>query len=95
MTTMENGYSSDNTHRKLSDEYQHDKVKMILIFCALDKSNLSSIRVKGRLGRPSDSVLASRVSGCLLDSLVHGKYLILGKRHPKFWYVFLLILIPS
>ena len=31
------------------------------------------IRCEGR-------VLASRVSGCLLDSLVHEKYLILGKK---------------
>ena len=28
-------------------------------------------------------VLASRVSGCLLDSLVHEKYLILGKKTPN------------
>ena len=27
-------------------------------------------------------VLASKVSGCLLDSLVHEKYLILGKKTP-------------
>ena len=34
-------------------------------------------------------VLASRVSGCLLDSLVHEKYLILGKKTPyRFWYAF-------
>ena len=32
-------------------------------------------------------VLASRVSGYLLDSLVHEKYLILGIKTPRCWYV--------
>ena len=27
--TMANGYSSDSTQRELSNEYQHDRVKMI------------------------------------------------------------------
>ena len=33
-------------------------------------------------------VLASKVSGCLMDSLVHEKYLILGKK-TRFFSVFL------
>ena len=53
---MANGYSSERTQREVSNEYQQDWVKMIsiilLLFCALDESNLSV-------------VLASRVSGCL------------------------------
>ena len=43
---MGNGYSSDSTQRKLPNEYQHDRVRMIFIhfgiFCALDKSNLTA-----------------------------------------------------
>ena len=39
-------------------------------------------------------VLDSRVSGCLLDSLVHEKYLILGKK-TRFWYVFLINTYPK
>ena len=32
--TMANGYSSYRTQRELSNEYQHDRVKMIfIIFC--------------------------------------------------------------
>ena len=42
---MANGYSSERTQRELSNEYQQDWVKMIsiilLLFCALDESNLS------------------------------------------------------
>ena len=31
---MANGYSSDSTQQELSNEYQHDRVKMIfIIFC--------------------------------------------------------------
>ena len=33
--TMENGYSSDSTQRELSNEYQHDRVKMIFVFYLL------------------------------------------------------------
>ena len=34
------------TQRDLFNEYQHDRVKMIFIlFCALDESNLSKMRV--------------------------------------------------
>ena len=44
--TLANGYSSESTRRELSNEYQHDRVKMIfMIFCALDESKLSSIWV--------------------------------------------------
>ena len=46
------------------------------------------------LGQPSrdlNRVLASRVSGCLLNSMVYEKYLILGKNGM----FFLEILIPS
>ena len=33
--TLANGYSSDSAQRELSNEYQHDRVKMIfIIFCA-------------------------------------------------------------
>ena len=47
--TITNGYSFDSTQRELSNEYHHDRVKRIFIFvllyCALDESNLSSRRV--------------------------------------------------
>ena len=47
--TVANGYSSDSTQRELSNEYQHDRVKMIFIsFCFFvhwTKFSLSSRRV--------------------------------------------------
>ena len=39
--------------------------------------------------RAGNRVLVSRVSGCLLDSLVHEKYLILGKKTLDFGMCFL------
>ena len=34
--TLANGYSSESTSRDLSDEYQHDRVKMVFrFFCIL------------------------------------------------------------
>ena len=43
--TLANGYSSESTQRELSNEHQHDSVKMtfipFLLFGALDESNLS------------------------------------------------------
>ena len=48
--TLANGYSYDSARPELSNEYQHDRVKMIftifLLFCALDESNLSIRKVK-------------------------------------------------
>ena len=46
-------------------------------------TDLSLARLKHQtFGSGESRVLASRVSGCLLDSLVHRKYLILGKKTP-------------
>ena len=46
---LTNGHSSDGAQQELSNEYQHDRVKMIfiyvLLFCALDESDLSSRKV--------------------------------------------------
>ena len=48
--TLANGYSSESTRGELSNEYQHDRVKMtfipFLLFGALDESNLSIRSVK-------------------------------------------------
>ena len=47
--TLANGYSSETSQRELSNEYPHDRVKMIFIFfalCALDESSLSIGRAK-------------------------------------------------
>ena len=45
--TLANGYSSDSAQQELSNEYQHDRTKMVfhnfLHFCAFDES---SLRVK-------------------------------------------------
>ena len=50
METLANGYSSESTQLELSNEYQHDRVKMILkIFlrpCDLEEKSLSIGRVK-------------------------------------------------
>ena len=49
--TLAQGYTSESTQRELSNEYQHDRVKMVfknlLCFCALDESSLSIGRVNG------------------------------------------------
>ena len=39
--TQGNGYSSDSTHRELSNEYQHDRVKMILIILCFCQTSCS------------------------------------------------------
>ena len=48
--TLANGYSSESTKRELSNEYQHDRVwvviKDICILCASDESSQSIGRVK-------------------------------------------------
>ena len=48
--TLAHGYSFDSTQRELSNEYQHDRVKMFfrkaLHHCALDEIRLSIGRVK-------------------------------------------------
>ena len=47
--TLAYGYSSESTQVELSNEYQHDMVKMVfksLRPCALDESSLSIRRVK-------------------------------------------------
>ena len=48
--TLANGYSYESTQRELSNEYRHDRVKMIfkksLHSCALDKSILCIARVE-------------------------------------------------
>ena len=48
--TLANGYLSESTQRELSNEYQHDRVQMviskILRLCALAESSLSIGRVK-------------------------------------------------
>ena len=48
--TMANGYSYDSARLDLFNEYQHDRVKMIIkifvFFCTLDKSNLRSRMVR-------------------------------------------------
>ena len=57
---MANGYSCDSTQRELSNEYQHNRVKMIFIVfkknCAFDESSLSIGRVK-----PADMAQQSNV----------------------------------
>ena len=49
--TLANGYSSESTQRELSNEYQHDRVwlviKNLVIPCDLDESSLSIGRVNG------------------------------------------------
>ena len=39
-------YSSENIQQELSNEYQHDRIEMVLRSCALDKYSLSIRRVK-------------------------------------------------
>ena len=63
--TLAHGYSSESTQPELSNEYQHDRVKMVfqksLHPCALGKSSLSIGRVKsGILSRYDDMILTVR-----------------------------------
>ena len=55
--TLANGYSSKSTQRELSNEYQHNRVKMVfkksLRPCALDKSSFSIGRVKKKINYSS------------------------------------------
>ena len=48
--TLANGYSFERTQRELSNEYQHDRVKMgfqkSLYPCGLDERSPSIVRVK-------------------------------------------------
>ena len=53
---LANGYSSKSSHRKISNEYQHDRVynfQRYLSSRALDESSLSIGRVKGTLAHKS------------------------------------------
>ena len=57
--TLAHWYSSENTQRELSYEYQHDRVWMVLKKklhpCALVKSNLSIESVKTGAGLDANS----------------------------------------
>ena len=50
--------------------------------CSKGHSEIPKGNSFSSLDCPGDRVLASRVSGCLLDSLGHERYLILGKKTP-------------
>ena len=56
--TMTNGYSSDRTQRELSNEYQHDKVKMIFIFFCFFVHWMKVISAAEGLKPRSDTYLA-------------------------------------
>ena len=58
--TLPNGYSSESTQRELSNEYQHDMVKMFFkdfcVFCALSECALSIVRVNTVMGMINGTV---------------------------------------
>ena len=46
--TLANGYSSENTRRELSNEYQHDRVSMVFInLCILVHWTKVALALKG------------------------------------------------
>ena len=64
--------------RKYFMERQRAADRETHVLIRVSPSNITRAQLRFMVTR----VLASRVSGCLLDSLVHEKYLILGKTTP-------------
>ena len=72
--TLANGYSSESAQRKLFNECPHDRVQMFFktfcVFCALDKSSLSS--------GMANPFMSGDLNMCFLDQSYHLKQM-------KYW----------